>query len=120
MEKQREAFLNKAGEFYDELVGWRKEHKGASFDEMVSEVRPRRQELMGEMLRTLALQAGNGAVAEGKVCEGCGEAMRDKGELKREVLNSEGVSAIERIHYYCPRCRSGVFPPGRGAEAGKA
>lgn len=116
MEKAREAFLNKAGEFYDELYEWRKGHEGASFDEIVSEVRPKRRELMGEMLKMLAEQAGKGAVAEGRRCEECGQEMRHKGELKRAVLSSEGESALERIHYYCPHCQSGVFPPGRSAE----
>lgn len=120
MEKQREAFLAKAGAMYDKAITWREAHQEASFDEIVAKVGPQRRALMGELLKVLALQAGNGAVAEGKACEQCGEAMRYKGELKRAVLNGEGDSVIERAHYYCPRCQSGVFPPGPAAKVGRA
>jgi len=120
MEKGRAAFLAKAEAFYAEAMAWRGEHKGASFDEMVRVVRPGRRELMGELLRQLALAEGNGAVAEGQRCEQCGEEMRNKGELKREVLNGEGDSSLARAHYYCPRCQSGFFPPGQGTQTGEA
>jgi len=110
MEKQRAAFLEQAGKMYDELREWRAEHKEASFDELVSAVRPKRRELVGELLEMLALQHGNGAVAEGKECEECGERMVDKGELERIALHGEGDSVLKRIHYYCPRCRNGFFP----------
>lgn len=116
MEKQREGFLEAAGRMYDELRAWRAEHKEASFDELVSAVRPKRRELMGELLEMLALQHGNGGVAEGKVCEECGERMVDKGALERVALHGEGDSVLKRMHYYCPRCRSGFFPPGQAAK----
>lgn len=116
MEKQRAAFLEQAGKMYDELREWRAEHKEASFDELVSAVRPKRRELVGELLEMLALQHGNGAVAEGKECEECGERMVDKGELERMALHGEGDSVLKRIHYYCPRCRNGFFPPRRTAK----
>lgn len=119
MEEGRDAFLSQAGALYDEASGWRAEHKEASFDEMVGMVRAGRRALMGELLKQLALQAGNGAVAEGQVCEQCGEGMRYKGELKRTVLHGEGDSLLDRAYYYCPRCQSGFFPPGCDPEAGQ-
>ena len=78
MEKEREGFLAQAGELYDEAQAWRAGHKEASFDEMVAMVRPKRRVLMGELLKMLALQEGNGAVATGQVCVECGEEMRHK------------------------------------------
>lgn len=120
MDKQREAFLEQAGKMYDEMRKWRAEHKEASFDEMVSEVRPKRRELVGELLEMLALQHGNGGVAEGLVCEKCQGRMEDKGELERDVIHGEGDSVLKRMHYYCPRCRSGVFPPGPTATIEQA
>ena len=120
MGKQREEFMERAGRLYDELSAWRGEHTGASFDELVGAVRPKRRELMGGLLEMLALQGGNGAVAAGKRCDECGEELRYKGELKRGVLHGEGDSVIERAHYYCPGCQSGIFPPGRGTEVGEA
>lgn len=120
MEKQREAFLAAAGALYDEVSEWRRSHPEASFDEIVGQVKPKRRALMGELLMMLALQGGDGAVAEGYRCAQCGEVMRHKGQLKRSVVHGEGDSRLTRTHYYCAGCQSGVFPPGRAVEAGEA
>lgn len=119
MEKGRREFLAKAEGLYDEVMGWRAEHGGASFDEMVRVVRPKRRELMGELLKQLAMAEGNGARAEGVRCGQCGEEMRNKGVLKREVLNGEGDSQLKRAHYYCPRCQKGYFPLDEALKLGK-
>ncbi len=110
MEKERAAFLEAAGEMYDEVRGWREGHPGASLDEIVGQVRPRRRELMGKLVAKLALQGGSGEVAEGMVCAECGERMRYKGKLARTVLHGEGNSKLKRAHYYCAHCESGIFP----------
>jgi hypothetical protein len=120
MEQQRETFMAAAGELYDEVSAWRRNHPEASFDAIVSQVRPKRRALMGELLSMLALQGGSGEVAEGCRCAQCGEVMRYKGQLQRMAVHGEGDSALKRAHYYCPRCQSGVFPPGRAAETGQA
>jgi hypothetical protein len=120
MEKGREAFLAAAGELYDEVSAWRGRHPEASLDEIVAQVRPKRRAMMGELLTLLALQGGNGAVAEGYQCAQCGEAMRYKGQLKRRAVHGEGDSFLKRAYYYCPRCQSGFFPPRRAVAAGEA
>lgn len=120
MEKQREAFLAAAGELYDEVSEWRRGHPEASLDEIVAQVRPKRRGLMGELLTMLALQGGNGAVAEGCQCGQCGEAMRYKGQLQRRAVHGEGDSVLKRAHYYCPRCQSGFFPPRQAVAVGEA
>ncbi len=120
MERQRGDFLAAAGELYDEVSRWRQEHPEASLDEIVAQVRPKRRALMGELLSLLALQAGSGEVAEGCRCEQCGEVMRYKGKLKRMAVHGEGDSRLSRAHYYCARCQSGIFPPGRAVAVGEA
>ena len=120
MKKEREAFLASAGELYDEVSEWRRQHPKASLDEIVAQVRPKRQGLMGELVGMVALQGGNGVEATGCRCGECGEEMRYKGELKRTVVHGEGVSALQRAHYYCARCQSGFFPPRPATAVGEA
>jgi hypothetical protein len=109
------------GGMYQELYRWRAEHPAASFDEIATQVTPRRRVLMGMMLEQLARQPGTGQVAEGMICAQCGQAMRYKGEAKREVLHYlEGETRLERAYYHCDRCEGGLFPPGRATEAGGA
>jgi hypothetical protein len=106
---------------YEALYTWREEHAEASFDEIAAQVTPRRRELVGMMLERLARQAGTGQVAEGMVCEQCGQPMSYKGEAKRDVIHYlEGGTRLERAYYHCDRCAGGVFPPGRTTETGSA
>jgi hypothetical protein len=120
MKKEREVFLASAGELYDEVSEWRRQHPEASLDEIVAQVRPKRQRLMGELVGVVALQGGSGAVATGCRCAECGEEMRYKGELQRTMVHGEGASRLKRAHYYCARCQSGFFPPRPAVAVGEA
>jgi len=119
-EREKERFMNASAKMYNELREWREQHPEASFDEIVAQVTPRRQELMGELLAQLALQHGSGQVTEGLVCEKCGTVMEYKGEPKRDVEHLEGETELYRAYFYCPHCEGGVFPPGPPIGAGEA
>jgi hypothetical protein len=45
-------------------------------------------------------------------CPSCGQPMRYKGQKGLEVESRVGLLSIDRGHYYCARCHSGLFPPG--------
>ena len=112
MDQGRDAFIAAAGALYDEVKAWRGAHAEANIDEIVGQVTVLRRELLGKLVGELAEQHGHGEAATGVVCATCGEAMRHKGRLERGVLHREGESRLQRTYYYCPRCESGVFPPG--------
>ena len=117
-EVNKERLVAQFEAIYEELYEWREAHPEASFDEIASQVTPLRRRLMGELLEQLARQHGSGQVAEGMMCEVCGEAMAYKGEAKREVEHLEGESHLKRAYYYCARCEGGIFPPGSALEIG--
>jgi hypothetical protein len=111
--KEKERIMRAFEEMVDELGEWREEHVGASYDEIAAQVTPRRRKVVGELLEVLACQHGSGMEAEGWVCEECGQVMRYKGELTREVEHYlEGETELERAYYYCAQCEGGIFPPG--------
>lgn len=118
-EEKKEQLVVQFEEMYEELYEWREEHPEASWDEIANQVTPRRQALMGEMLGQLARQHGSGQVAEGMVCEECGEVMAYKGEPQRGVAHLEGETKLRRAYYYCAHCERGIFPPGSAFEAGE-
>jgi hypothetical protein len=118
-ERDKEQWLGKAEEMYDELYEWREKHTGASFDEIGNRVTPRRRALMGELVRQLALQHGSGEVVEGLNCEKCGKALKYKGKPGRGVDHLEGEAQLERAYYHCPECEGGIFPPGSTVEVGE-
>lgn len=100
-----------AAETYEELVTWREQHPEASFDELAEQVTPRRRDLMGALLAQLACQHGQGEAAEGLSCAECGHALVYKGKPGRVVGHLEGETRLQRAYYYCPQCRTGIFPP---------
>ena len=117
-EANKEQLLAQFEAMYEELYEWREAHPEASFDEIANQVTPRRRMLIGELLEQLARQHGSGQVAEGMMCEVCGEAMVYKGEPKRDIEHLEGESQLKRAYYYCARCEGGIFPPGSALEIG--
>lgn len=115
-EQGKVEFVKSAERMYDELEEWRGQHLGASVDEIAAQVRVRRRELMGRLIAELAEKADERVIAP--VCEGCGEAMEYKGTPERWVGHGEGEVRLERAYWYCDRCESGLFPPGRQSATG--
>lgn len=110
------AFLEAAEVMYEELRAWREAHPEASFDEIASQVTPKRRELMGGLLEQLAKQQGDGRYAEA-ICPTCGSEMKAKGQRRRRIVHAEGEAEVERAYHHCPECGSGLFPPGPAVEA---
>lgn len=119
-EQDKRRWQAEAEEMYDALYEWRERHPEASFDEIGDQITPRRQALMGELLRQLALQHGSGEVVEGLICEQCGRELRYKGRPRRGVEHLEGEALLKRAYYHCAHCDGGIFPPGPAVEAGEA
>jgi ribosomal protein S27AE len=45
------------------------------------------------------------------ICPKCGRKMRPKGRKPRYLVTKTGEAQLVRAHYYCSRCKEGVFPP---------
>ena len=45
-------------------------------------------------------------------CVRSGQPLRYKGQKGLEVESRVGLLSLDRGHYYCARCQSGLFPPG--------
>jgi hypothetical protein len=118
--EREEELVNEFRKMYEELREWREKHPDASFDEIVSQITPRRRELMGALAAELALQQGTGVEVEGLICEKCGEPMKYKGDPERGAIHLEGDTELKRAYYHCPRCEEGIFPPGPETEAGES
>lgn len=112
-DKEKARLRQSFEQMYDELWAWREQHPEATFDEIAAQVTPRRGAVMAEVLNALARQQGSGQVLEGQLCPECGGQMAYKGEPERQIEHYlEGETELRRAYYYCPRCESGLFPPG--------
>jgi len=120
--KQNEAELvEELRRIHSELHTWREEHPEGSFDEIASQVTPRRRELMAVLLRQLAEQHGSGVEVNGVMCPECGREMTYRGDPSRGIGHYlEGEIELERAYYHCEHCHGGIFPPGPASETGEA
>jgi len=108
----QEQFVVQAAELHEKLTAWRRNHPGASFDEIAEQVRQERQALMGGLLKELAEQAGCGEMLTERSCPGCGGVLHYKGKKKRVVLHGEGSAQLERGYHYCDECGHSFSPSG--------
>jgi hypothetical protein len=116
-----EELVAEVRQMYRELYAWREEHPEASFDEIASQVTPRRRELMAVLLRQLAEQHGSGVEVAGVMCPECGQEMTYGGTPPRDIGHyMEGEIELQRAYYHCEHCHSGIFPPGQMPAIGEA
>ena len=103
-------------ERYEQLAGemaeWRREHPGATFNEIEDELDQRLNRLRAEMAADIAA-ANDVAVEEEPVCPECGQRARLRGKKRRRLRTQGGEEVVlERHHAICPHCGRAFFPPG--------
>lgn len=115
--RRRAAFLEAAGQMYDQLEAWYDQHPQASFGEIEREVRKRRRELMGTGIEVLVNGRDTGVQVEGLACQKCGRSLEFEGYRNWAVHGLEGDAVLERAYYVCPECAGEtLFPPGSETE----
>jgi uncharacterized protein with PIN domain len=117
-EEKRVCLEAKAGEVIDEYLEWEEKHPKPNLTEMEDIILKLRKELGKEMAQMLLEEQEERMPAPGPKCSKCGVEMRYKGQKGNRVESRVGQLELERGHYYCPKCKESVFPPGPaiGAE----
>jgi ribosomal protein S27AE len=107
-----------ADEVFTGMAEWRVEHPRATFREIEQEVDVRLAGLRARMLQDVAMRSAQADVsalsaAERPRCPQCGVALEGRGQkVRRLTTNHNQQVALARSYAVCPRCGSGVFPPG--------
>jgi hypothetical protein len=113
---QKRARLQQEAEaLIEEFLEW---EEGATRPNLtqIEEVALGLRERFGQRLAEVALEDQEAKQpVEAPRCEQCGQPMRYKGQKGVAIESRIGGLGIERGHYHCARCRSGIFPPGRAA-----
>lgn len=108
-----------AEEVIARMVKWEAENDRPNLTQIEDEVLALRQRFGEELVAVLvAGQEVRQPVAAPK-CEQCGKEMIDKGQKARTVASRAGEVRMERGHYYCAHCGSGLFPPGPPTGTGR-
>ncbi len=113
------AWEAQAAETFVDLRGWRTAQPRATLKEIEEELDRRWEPLRARLLADLALASAAAdlqAAEEGARprCATCGAVLHDAGTHERTLvtLGNQPV-ALRRDYGTCPRCGSGLFPPGR-------
>jgi hypothetical protein len=117
--QRKAAFLQAAGEMYEQLESWYDAHPAATFEELEQELRQQRRALMGGTLATLIVGRDSGYQPSAPACAKCGRPMVFEGYRPWTVKGLEGDSVLDRAYYVCPACAGAAFSPS-GSETGAA
>jgi DNA repair exonuclease SbcCD ATPase subunit len=112
-EQKRAELLQAAEAVIEEYLDWEERTSKPNLTQIEDEVLKLRWRL-GQRMAEVALadQEATQPVAA-PACPTCGQPMRYKGQKALPVESRLGGLRVERGHYYCARCHSGLFPPGR-------
>ena len=111
--QRRTAFVQMAGQMFDDLEDWYDQHPAATFGEIEGEARRQRRALMGQALALLINGRDTGVQPDPPRCARCGQPMGFEDYRSWTVYGLEGDTALQRAYYVCPRCPGEtVFPPG--------
>jgi uncharacterized protein with PIN domain len=116
---QKETKLRKAAdEMIEAFLAWDEENSAPNLTE-IEEVILALRRRMGEQMLGVALGGQElRQPVESPLCPECGAKMRNKGQKRRAVESRVGGVELERSHYYCACCQSGLFPPGPATRVG--
>lgn len=111
-EQKHAKLLAEAQAIIEEFLDWEEQAEQPKLTVIEDEVLALR-ERFGQRLAETALgdQDAKQPVAA-PACPSCGQPLRYKGQKALATESRVGLLKLERGHYYCARCHSGLFPPG--------
>ena len=112
-EELRAEMLVEAEAVIDELLNWHESSGAPTLDEIEDVILKLRKRLGERLAGTVIGDQEAVRPVPGPACATCGQEMHYKGMKGVTVEGRIGVTGLSRAYYYCDRCRSGLFPPGR-------
>lgn len=111
-EKVKEKLLAEAEVMIDELLKWDEENAAPTLTQIEDIILELRHQMSTKMAHALVKNQEKKQPVPGPACGQCGEEMRYKGQKSSVVESRVGGIQVERGYYYCPKCKTGYFPPG--------
>lgn len=111
--KQKEArLLAEAQSVIEEFLDWEEQTEKPNLTQ-IEDIVLRLRERLGQRMTEVAIDDQDAKQpVEAPACPLCGAPMRYKGQKGTDVVSRIGDIDLERGHYYCACCQSGLFPPG--------
>lgn len=103
--------LKQAEVLIDELLDWNDQTQAPDLTQIEDVVLKLRKQL-GEQLALAVIETqDNQRPSPGPRCPSCQQEMRYKDVKAHTVESRVGTLQLKRGYYYCPTCRTGLFPP---------
>ena len=103
--------LKKAELLIDELLDWNDETKAPDLTQIEDVVLKLRKQLGEQMARVVIDTQDSQRPSPSPLCPSCQREMHYKDVKANTVDSRVGTLRLERGYYYCPTCRTGLFPP---------
>jgi DNA repair exonuclease SbcCD ATPase subunit len=111
-EQKRAKLLIAAQAVIEELLDWEEQMDKPKLTDIEAEVLALRERFGQRMAEVVIADQDAKQPVVAAECPSCGQPMRYKGQKGLAAESQVGLLSLERGHYYCARCHSGLFPPG--------
>jgi uncharacterized protein with PIN domain len=113
--KLKAEFLAQAEALFDELIAWDEATHRPNLTQIEDVVLQLRQQFGEQLTQAVLARQESRQPVEKMSCPHCGGEAQHKGQKDNHIASRVGGIQLERTYYYCPRCRTGFFPPGSAA-----
>jgi len=115
--QKKERLMAEAQSMIEEFLDW-EEHTDKPNLTHIEDVVLRLRERLGQRMAEVAIEDQEASQpVDAPSCPTCGAPMRYKGQKETRVGSRVAELRLDRAHYYCARCQSGLFPPGSPTAA---
>ena len=116
-EQKRAALLAQAQALLEKFLDWEEQAARPNLTQIEDIALDLRTRFGQELAATALADQEAKQPVEAPQCPSCGAALRYKGQKAVDAESRLGLLEFARGYYYCARCHSGLFPPGRPAWA---
>jgi hypothetical protein len=114
-EQKRAALLAQAQALIEEFLAWEEQAERPNLTQIEDVALDLRARFGQELAASALADQDAKQPAAVPTCPTCGVELRYKGQKELDVESRLGLLEVERGYFYCARCHSGLFPPGRSA-----
>jgi len=114
-EQKRAALLTQAQALIEEFLDWEEQAERPNLTQIEDAALDLRARFGQELAATALADQDAKQPAAAPPCPSCGAELRYKGQKELDAESRLGRLEFARGYYYCARCHSGLFPPGRPA-----
>jgi hypothetical protein len=116
--QKEERLMAEAQSVIAELLSWEAHADKPNLTQIEDVVLQLRERLGQRMVEVVIEDQEATHPVEAPPCPTCGTPMRYKGQKHAGIGSRIGELQVDRAHYYCACCQSGLFPPRPATSVG--